>query len=121
MGLGASQLKGVNSRGGINISSRHREIQREDVRKAVEAARTIPLPSDCTVLHVVPQEFLLDSQDGIRDPVGMVGGRLEVNVHIVTAASGAVTNLVTAANRAGLVVGGDRTGTAGRCGGRAKQ
>ena len=70
----------------------------------MEVARTISLPSDCTVLHVVPQEFLLDSQDGIRDPVGMIGGRLEVNVHIVTAASGAVTNLVTAANRAGLVV-----------------
>ena len=104
MGLGASQLKGVNSLGGINISSRHREIQREDVRKAVEVARTIPLPSDCTVLHVLPQEFLLDSQDGIRDPVGMIGGRLEVNVHIVTAASGAVANLVTAANRAGIVV-----------------
>lgn len=56
------------------------------------------------MLHVLPQEFLLDSQDGIRDPVGMIGGRLEVNVHLVTAASGALTNLVTAANRAGLVV-----------------
>ena len=104
IGFGASQLKGVNSRGGVNISSRHREIQREDVRKALQVARTIALPSDCTVLHVVPQEFLLDSQDGIRDPVGMIGGRLEVNVHIVTASSGAMTNLVTAANRAGLVV-----------------
>ena len=104
VGFGASQLKGVNSRGGINISSRHREIQREDVRKAVEVARTISLPSDCTVLHVVPQEFLLDSQNGIRNPVGMIGGRLEVNVHIVTAASGSITNLVTAANRAGLMV-----------------
>lgn len=104
VGLGASQLKGINSRGGITISSRQREIQRDDVRKALEVARNIPLPSDCAVLHVVPQEFLLDSQDGIRDPVGMMGGRLEANVHIVTAAAGAVTNLVTAANRAGLVV-----------------
>ncbi len=104
VGLGASQVKGVNSRGGLSLSSRHREIQRDDVRKALGVARSINLPPDCTILHVVPQEFLLDSQDGIRDPVGMLGGRLEVNVHIVTAAAGAVTNLVTAANRAGLVV-----------------
>lgn len=104
VGLGASQVKGLNSRGGLSLSSRHREIQRDDVRRALGVARSINLPHDCTILHVVPQEFLLDSQDGIRDPVGMIGGRLEVNVHIVTAAAGAVTNLVTAANRAGLVV-----------------
>jgi len=104
VGLGASQLKGVNSRGGITLSSRHREIQREDVRKALEVAGTVPVPSDYAAIHVIPQEFLLDSQDGIRDPVGMVGGRLEVSVHIVTAAASALTNLVTAANRAGLVV-----------------
>jgi cell division protein FtsA len=104
VGLGASQIKGLNSRGGITISSRQREIQRDDVRKALEVARTISLPGDFDVVHVVPQEFLLDSQDGIRDPVGMVGSRLEVNVHVVTAAKGALTNLITAVNRAGLEV-----------------
>ena len=104
VGLGASQVKGVNSRGGITLSSRHREIQRDDVRKALDAARNVSLPSDCGIVHVIPQEFLLDLQDGIRDPVGMIGSRLEVNVHVVTAASSAMTNLVTAANRAGLVV-----------------
>ncbi len=104
LGLGASQVRGVNSRGGITISSRQREIQRDDVRKALEVARNIPVPQDCAIVHVIPQEFLLDSQDGIRDPVGMMGGRLEANVHIITASAGALTNLVTAANRAGLVV-----------------
>ncbi len=104
VGLGASQIQGKNSRGGVTISSRQREIQRDDVRKALEVARTINLPADYDVVHVVPQEFLLDSQDGIRDPVGMVGSRLEVDVHIVTASKGAITNLITAVNRAGLEV-----------------
>ena len=104
VGLGAAQVKGLNSRGGINISSRHREIQREDMRRAIEEARRVSLLPDRVVLQVVPQEFLLDSLEGIRDPVGMMGGRLEVNVHVITAAATAQTNLVTAANRAGLEV-----------------
>ncbi len=104
MGLGAGQVKGVNSRGGISISSRQREIQHEDVRKAIGEARRISLPPDRKVLHVVPQEYLLDSMNGIRDPVGMVGSRLEANVHIITSAATAMDNLVSASNRAGLEV-----------------
>ena len=104
VGLGAGLVKGVNSRGGINISSRQREIQREDVRRAIEEARRIHLPPDRVVLHVVPQEFLLDSMNGIRDPVGMTGGRLEANVHVITSAAAAMTSLITVANRAGLEV-----------------
>jgi cell division protein FtsA len=104
VGLGASQFRGLNSRGGITISSRHREIQREDVRKALEVARTVHLPAECALVHIIPQEYLVDSQDGILDPVGMVGGRLEANVHIVTAAAAAMNNVVAATNRAGLIV-----------------
>jgi len=74
------------------------------VRRAVDAARNISLPADREVLHVLPHEFIVDTQDGIRDPVGMVGQRLEANVHIVTSSIAATANLVTAANKAGILI-----------------
>jgi len=104
VGIGASQVKGLNARGGINISSRQREISKDDQRKAVDEARRVNMPPDRVVLHVAPQEYALDSLEGIRDPVGMMGQRLEVNVHVITAAGLAQMNLVTAANHAGLLV-----------------
>lgn len=104
VGVAGSHIRGVNSRGGITLGHRPRDIDREDVRRAVEAARNITLPEDREVLHVLPQEFLVDAQDSIRDPMGMVGQRLEVNVHIVTASATATQNLITAVNRAGVVV-----------------
>jgi len=104
VGVAGSHIRGVNSRGGIVLGHRARDIEREDVRRAVDAARAITLPEDREVLHVIPQEFLVDQQDGIRDPIGMVGQRLEVNVHIVTASASAAQNIVTAVNRAGVVV-----------------
>jgi cell division protein FtsA len=70
----------------------------------VDAARAITLPEDREILHVLPQEFLVDQQDNIRDPIGMVGQSLEVNVHIVTTSITATQNVVTAVNRAGVVV-----------------
>jgi cell division protein FtsA len=104
LGVAGSHIRGVNSRGGAVISSRPREIQRDDVRRAVEAARQVSLPEDRDVLHVIPQEFFLDGHDSIRDPVGMVGQKLEANVHIVTASASAAQNIITAVNRAGVVV-----------------
>jgi len=104
LGVAGGHVKGVNSRGGITLGPRPRDVQREDVRKAVDAARSITLPEDREVLHVLPQEFLLDSQEHIRDAMGMQGQRLEVNVHIVTSAISATQNLVAAANRAGVIV-----------------
>jgi cell division protein FtsA len=104
VGIGGSHIRGVNSRGGISLGVRPRDVEREDVRHAVDAARAITLPEDREVLHVLPQEFLLDQQDGIRDPIGMVGQKLEVNVHIVTASASATQNIVTAVNRAGVLV-----------------
>ncbi len=104
VGVAGSHIRGVNSRGGITLGPRPRDVQREDVKRAVEAARSVSLPEDREVLHVLPQEFLLDAQGSIRDPMGMVGQRLEVNVHIVTTSSAATQNLITAANRAGVMV-----------------
>ena len=104
IGVAGSHVRGVNSRGGITLGNRPRDIEREDVRHAVDAARNVSLPEDREVLHVLPHEFLIDAQDGIRDPIGMVGQRLEANVHIVTSSAAATQNLVTASNRAGLLI-----------------
>ena len=104
IGIAGGHVRGVNSRGGITIGSRPRDVQRDDVRRAIEAARGVSLPEDREVLHVLPQEFFLDSQDNIRDAIGMLGQRLEANVHIVTASGTATQNIVTAVNRAGVRV-----------------
>jgi cell division protein FtsA len=104
IGVAGSHVRGVNSRGGVTLGNRPRDIEREDVRRAVDAARNISLPEDREVLHVLPHEFLVDAQEGIRDPVGMIGQRLVTNVHLVTSSVAATQNLVTAANRAGILI-----------------
>ena len=104
IGVAGGHVRGVNSRGGITVGAKPRDIQRDDVRRAVEAARGVTLPEDREVLHVLPQEFFLDGHDNIRDAIGMVGQRLEANVHIVTASGSATQNIVTAVNRAGVRV-----------------
>lgn len=104
IGVAGGHVRGVNSRGGVTLGSRARDIERDDVRRAVDAARNITLPEDREVLHVLPHEFMVDAQEGIRDPLGMVGQRLEANVHVVTTSSSATQNLVTAANKAGILV-----------------
>jgi cell division protein FtsA len=104
VGIAGGHVRGVNSRGGISMGTRPRDIEREDVRRAVDAARAITLPQDREILHVLPQDFLVDHQDNIRDPIGMIGQSLEVNVHIVTTSVAATQNVVTAVNRAGVVV-----------------
>jgi cell division protein FtsA len=104
IGVAGGHVRGVNSRGGVTLGNRARDIERDDVRRAVDAARNITLPEDREVLHVLPHEFMVDAQDGIRDAVGMVGQRLEANVHLVTSSIAATQNLVTAANRAGILV-----------------
>jgi cell division protein FtsA len=104
IGVAGSHVRGVNSRGGVTLGHRSRDIERDDVRRAIDAARNISLPEDREVLHVLPHEFLVDAQEGIRDPVGMIGQRLETNVHLVTSSIAATQNLVTAANRAGILI-----------------
>ncbi len=104
VGIGGPHIRGFNSRGGITLGSRPREINRDDVRQAVERARSVSLPPDRQTIHLLPQEFIVDEQGSIQDAVGMIGMRLEVNAHVTTAASSATQNLVTAANRAGIHV-----------------
>jgi cell division protein FtsA len=104
IGVAGSHVRGLNSRGGITLGQRPRDIERDDVRRAVDAARNITLPEDREVLHVLPHEFRVDAQDGIRDAIGMVGHHLVANVHVVTSSVAATQNLVTAANKAGILI-----------------
>jgi cell division protein FtsA len=104
IGVAGNHVRGVNSRGGIALGTRPRDIEREDVRRAIDAARNITLPDDREILHVLPHEFIVDAQEGIRDAIGMVGHRLEANVHVVTSSISATQNLVTAANKAGILI-----------------
>jgi cell division protein FtsA len=104
IGVAGGHVRSVNSRGGITLGNRPRDIERDDVKRAVDAARNVSLPEDREVLHVLPHEFIVDGHDGIRDAIGMVGQHLEVNVQLVTSSTIATQNLVTAANRAGILI-----------------
>lgn len=104
VGLAGPHVRSFNSKGTIPIGSHSREINREDVRRVIETARAVALAPDREIIHILPQEFVVDDQDGIGDPLGMVGTRLEVNVHIVTSSVTAAQNIVTAVNRSGLEV-----------------
>jgi cell division protein FtsA len=104
IGVAGSHVRGMNTHGGITFGTRPREIARDEVRQAVDKARGIPLPNDREILHLLPQEFILDDQPGVHDPLGMMAVKLEVRVHMITSASSATQNLVTAVNRAGVHV-----------------
>src|ERR1700756_4275430 len=104
VGVGGVHVRGINSHGGISLGTRPREIGRDEIKQAVDRARAIPLPSDREILHLLPQEFILDHQAGVHDPLGMMASRLEVRVHMVTAATSATQNVITAVNRAGVHV-----------------
>jgi cell division protein FtsA len=105
VGLAGAHIKSFNSRGVTAIAARSREIDSDDVRRVVETARAVALAPDREIIHILPQEFMVDDQEGIGDPIGMVGTRLEANVHIVTSSTTAAQNVVTAVNRSGLLVG----------------
>jgi cell division protein FtsA len=104
VGIAGVHIRSVNSRGVVAIAGRDRTVTREDVNRVIEAAQAISIPQDHEILHVVPQEFVVDDQDGIRDPVGVSGSRLEALVHIVTGSVSAIQTLVNCANRASIEV-----------------
>jgi cell division protein FtsA len=104
LALSGPHIKGFNSRGVIAVAGKNREITRDDVRRAIDAAKAVALPTGREILHVLPQDFVVDEQDGIGAPVGMTGARLEVNVHIVTGAVSSTQNLIACVNRAGVTV-----------------
>ena len=101
-GIAGGHVRGINSHGVIAV--KNREITEHDIARVIDAASTISIPMDRKVIHVLPQEYIVDDQDGIRDPVGMCGVRLEGKVHIVTGAATSAENIVRCANRAGLHV-----------------
>ena len=104
LGLSGAHVKGFNSRGVVAVAGRNREIEREDVRRAIAAAQAVALPSGREILHVLPQDFVVDEQDGIGAPIGMTGARLEVNVHVITGSASSTQNIVACVNRAGVAV-----------------
>ena len=102
-GIAGSHIAGENSRGVVALKKQ--EVTRLDVQRAVDTARSVAvLPSDRRILHVLPREFMVDDQDGIREPLGMSGSRLEVDVHIITGAVTSAQNIIKSVNRAGLDV-----------------
>ena len=104
LALSGPHAKGFNSRGVIAVAGKNREITRDDVRRAIDAAKGVGLPAGREILHVLPQDFVVDEQDGIGAPVGMTGARLEVNVHVITGAVSSTQNIVACVNRAGVAV-----------------
>ena len=104
VGVGGPNILGVNTTAGLNFGARMREISKDDVSIAVERARGVSLPPDREILHLLTRQFVLDEQPGIHDPVGMVGSRLEVDLHMSTCSGSAMQSIVTCANRAGLEV-----------------
>jgi cell division protein FtsA len=103
-GVAGGHIKSLNSRGVVAVSGKDREVSAADVERVIEAARAINLPQDREIIHVLPQTFTVDDGDGVREPIGMSGVRLEVEVHIVTGLVTAVQNVVRSVNRAGLAV-----------------
>lgn len=104
--IGGTQIESVNSKGVVAVAEPEVEIIQEDVKRVLEAARAISLPSSREILHVVPRNFIVDSQGGIKDPLGMTGVRLEVEAHIITGAATAVRNLTKCVNEIGIDVEG---------------
>lgn len=101
-GIAGGHIKGINSHGVIAV--KNKEITSNDVKRVIDAASAIAIPMDREVIHIIPQEFIVDDQDGIRDPVGMSGIRLEGRVHIVTGAITSAQNIIKCTNKAGLDV-----------------
>ena len=103
-GVAGGHIRSVNSRGVVAVQGKDREVSAADVERAVDAGRAINVPQDREIIHVLPQAFMVDDADGVRDPIGMSGVRLEVDVHVVTGAVTSVQNVVRSVNRAGLTV-----------------
>ena len=102
VGIAGRHISSLNSRGVVAISRPDHEISRNDVARAVEAAQAIAIPTQREVIHVIPRAYIVDGHEGIRDPVGMAGYRLEVETHIVTGEVMAIQNLIKSVERAGV-------------------
>ncbi|MFH0777941.1 MAG: cell division protein FtsA [Candidatus Eisenbacteria bacterium] len=103
-GIAGDHIRSINSRGVIAVSRKDNEIGPADVARVVDAAKAVAIPADREIIHIIPQEFIVDDQDGIKDPIGMSGIRLEAEVHIITGAVTSAKNLCKSIERAGLRV-----------------
>src|SRR5215471_18669794 len=101
-GIAGSHIKAQNSHGTVPIKDK--EVRELDIARVLETARAVPLPQDREIIHVLPQEYIVDEQDGIREPLGMVGVRLQAKVHIVTAAITSAQNIIKCCERCNLNV-----------------
>ena len=101
-GIAGSHVRSLNSHGMVAIKDK--EVTQADVERVIEAAKAVAIPADQKILHVLPQEYIIDGQEGIREPIGMSGVRLEAKVHIVTGADSAAQNIVKCVQRCGLEV-----------------
>ncbi len=105
-GIAGGHIEGINSRGVVAVTGRGREITQVDMDRVIEAAKAVVIPMDREILHVIPQEYIVDDQGGIRNPLDMIGVRLEAEVHIITGSVTSAQNLVKCVNRAGFKVDG---------------
>ena len=102
VGVAGSHVKSFNSSGVVSV--KNKEVDPDDIARVLDAAKAIAIPADREVIHLVPQDYIIDGQDGIKDPIGMNGVRLEGKIHIITASSSGTQNLVKCNNRAGISV-----------------
>ncbi|HHC74195.1 MAG TPA: cell division protein FtsA, partial [Thiothrix sp.] len=102
VGIAGSHIQSLNSHGIVAIKDK--EVFDSDVDRVMDAAKAVAIPADQRILHVLPQEFVIDQQEGIREPVGMSGVRLEAKVHLVSGAESAVQNIIKCVERCGLEV-----------------
>ena len=104
VGMAGDHIRSVNSRGVVSVMGKHKAIGREDIDRVIDASKSINIPAELELLHVIPREFVVDGQDGIDDPLGMTATRLEANVHIVTGARTHNQNILACVNKAGIAV-----------------
>lgn len=104
VGVAGAHVKGLNSRGVVAIPHADQRVRQEDVTRVLEAAKAIQIPRDRAILHAIPQDFTVDDQADVADPVGMNGSRLEANVHVITVGAQSTQNIITCINRAGIAV-----------------
>ncbi len=104
VGIAGGHIKSINSKGVVAITNQNNEIMQEDVNRVIEQAKAIAIPMDREIIHVLPQEFIVDEQTGIKEPVGMSGVRLEVEAHVVTGAITSAENIYKSVEKAGLEV-----------------
>jgi cell division protein FtsA len=102
VGITGDHIRSTNNRAVVAVTSDDREVSHGDVRRVIDASKIINLPSDRQIIHALPRYFTVDGQEGVSDPVGMAGGRLEVDTHIVTGSTSFITNVLKCVQRAGL-------------------